>query len=312
MENTSNEEWVFIVNPIAGSGHATTLIPKIEEEIRKHRINANIEQTQHKGHATSIALAYLQKGTKYIVAVGGDGTLNEIAKALVGNSNVVLGIIPAGTGNDFIQILGFPNRFEEKHWEVFFNANCIEMDAGSCNNLPYFNGMGLGFDAEVAAQNYSPNGEVKKGGKGKYWWHIIKTLLFYREHKMTIINNGSSKSENCFINTISNGRRFAGDFLLTPKAIANDGLLDICAVDKLNLFQRFSLLLKVPKGEHLNVKKVNYYRVSEITIDFKQEVPFHVDGELFFSSKFEVKVLPKAVKVIYNPQGNHFFNLEMI
>ena len=257
MEQSTNEKWVFIVNPTAGNHYAETMLPKIKEEILKHQIDASIVLTQHKGHATDLALSQIQKGTKYIIAVGGDGTVNEIARVMIGNTHSVLGVIPAGTGNDFIQILGFPNRFEEQHWELFFQKNCIDMDAGSCNNIPFFNGMGLGFDAEVAAQNYSPEGEVKKGGQGKYWWHIIKTLLFYREQTMSIIHNGFSFSSSCFINTIANGRRFAGDFYLTPKAMANDGLLDICSIDKLNLIQRFNILLKVPKGDHLGEKSVN-------------------------------------------------------
>jgi YegS/Rv2252/BmrU family lipid kinase len=307
MEKINNEKWVFIVNPIAGNNYAETLIPKISDEIKKHAIDAVIETTEYHGHATKIAMAHVENGTKYIVSVGGDGTLNEIAKALLGKPDHVLGVIPAGTGNDFIQILGFPNRFDETHWEVFFQKNITLMDAGSCNNIPFFNGMGLGFDAEVAAQNYSPDGEVKKGGKGKYWWHIIKTLLFYREHRMTIVNNGSSKKVNCFINTISNGRRFAGDFFLTPKAIANDGLLDVCAIEKLNLFERFSILLKVPKGEHLNVKKVKYFNSDKLKLEFEREVPFHVDGELFFASYFEVNIIKGAINVIFNPNGDHFF-----
>lgn len=309
MENKTNGKWVFIINPTAGNYYAQTIVHKIEEEIQLRDIDAEIQLTEYPGHATSITLSCIEQGAKYIVSVGGDGTLNEIARALINKPNIVLGVVSAGTGNDFIQILGFPNRFEQEHWDILFQAQTIEMDAGTCNNLPFFNGMGLGFDAEVAAQNYSPEGEVKKGGKGKYWWHIIKTLLFYREHKMTILNNGSTTTADCFINTISNGRRFAGDFFLTPKAIANDGLLDICAIEKLNLFERFGILLKVPKGEHLNVKKVKYYTTNYIKIDFNQEVPFHIDGELYFSSIFEVNVLAKAVNVIYNPKGNHFFTI---
>ena len=120
----------------------------------------------------------------------------------------------------------------------------------------FLNGMGLGFDAQVAAENYSEAGKVKKGGKNKYIWHIIKTLLFFREKKMTVITGNGKHETDCFINTIAIGRRFAGGFFLTPKAIANDGLLDVCMIKKLSLFQRFGILLKVPKGTHITDKKV--------------------------------------------------------
>jgi diacylglycerol kinase family enzyme len=181
------------------------------------------------------------------------------------------------------------------------------MDAGSVNGMIFLNGMGLGFDAQVAAENYTEPGKVKRGGKHKYIWHIVKTLLFFKEKKMTVITDAGRHETDCFINTIAIGRRFAGGFYLTPKAIANDGLLDVCMIKKLSLPERFSILLKVPEGKHTADKRVNYYQTKGINLEFAEVVPFHVDGELNFSSKFEVTILPAALKIIYNPDGNHFF-----
>jgi diacylglycerol kinase family enzyme len=192
-------------------------------------------------------------------------------------------------------------------WDIFFNRAVISMDAGSCNGMIFVNGMGLGFDAQVASENYTEPGKVKRGSKYKYIWHIIKTLLFFREKRMTVITDAGRHETDCFINTIAIGRRFAGGFLLTPKAIANDGLLDVCMIKKLSLAERFSILLKVPEGKHISDKRVNYYQTKGIKLEFPVEVPFHVDGELNFSNSFEVTVLPEAIKIIYNPDGNHFF-----
>jgi diacylglycerol kinase (ATP) len=307
MTNANNEKWVFILNPTAGNHFATSLIPIIKTKIEEQQLNASLLITEYHGHATALARESIQKGVKYLIAVGGDGTFNEVAREVTGKEEVIMGIIPAGTGNDFIQILGFPARFETKHWDLFFQKNTIGMDVGSCNNVQFFNGMGLGFDAQVASENYVDDGKVKKGGKDKYIWHILKTLLFYREKMMTVLANGSNKRSKCFINTISIGRRFAGSFYLTPKAIANDGLLDVCAIRELSLFKRLQILLKVPKGEHINDRSVHYYQTSSLEMKFDQKVPFHVDGELFFSDVFSVKILPKALQIIYNPEGNHYF-----
>ena len=301
------EKWVFIVNPVAGNGFAKTLIPEIEIMLKKYSIDGEVVLTERPGHASELSETYYDRGFRYIVGVSGDGTMNEIARPLVNKKDVVIGTIPAGTGNDFIQICGFPGRFTEKEWNILFRKNIISMDAGTVNGMVFLNGLGIGFDAEVAAENYSGPGKVKKGGQHKYIWHIIKTLLFFKEKKMTYIINGNRRESDCFINTISVGRRFAGGFLLTPEAIANDGLLDVCSIKKLNLFHRFRLLLKVPKGEHIKDSRVNYYQTSEIEIEFPEEVPFHVDGELFFSDKFRVNIIPKALNIIYNPDGNHFF-----
>jgi diacylglycerol kinase (ATP) len=303
-----NNKWVFIINPVAGNGFTLTLVDKIKEMVSKFKLQADLVYTTKKGHATELAKEYVEKGYTKIIGVGGDGTFNEIASSLICKLDITAGLIPGGTGNDFIQITGFPGRLKEEDWDTFFSMNVMPMDVGQCNGKIFLNGMGLGFDAQVAAENYSAPGEVKRGGKNKYIWHILKTLLFFREKKMTVLSDGKKIETDCFINTVSIGRRFAGGFFLTPKAIANDGLLDVCSIKRLSLFQRLRILLMVPKGTHINDKRVNYYQTEKLSIEFPEKVPFHVDGELYFSEKMEISLLPCALRVIYNPGGNHFFN----
>jgi diacylglycerol kinase (ATP) len=307
MEILQKKEWVFIVNPVAGNGFAIKYVPFVKAMLKENNIEAELVFTERKGHASELADTYARKGFRYIIGVGGDGTLNEIAQSLVHYKDVIFGVIPAGTGNDFIQVLGFRDRFEAEDWKVFFEINTRDMDVGSCNGISFINGMGLGFDAQVAAENYTNSKKVRMGGKHKYIWHIVKTLLFFREKRMRVLSNGDDRETRCFINTISIGRRFAGSFFLTPKAIANDGMLDVCSIKELSLFQRVNLLMKVPKGTHIFNNKVHYYQTDKIILEFPSEVPFHVDGELNFSSKFEVNIFPDALKTIYNPNGNHFF-----
>ena len=305
-----NKKWVFIINPVAGNGFAPTLVNKLKEMIHKNELQADLVFTAKKGHASALSKQYAENGYTYIIGVGGDGTINEIATPLICKKDIIVGLIPAGTGNDFIQITGFPGRFEEKDWDIFFKHDVIPMDVGQCNGKIFLNGMGLGFDAQVAAENYTEPGEVKPGGKNKYIWHILKTLLFFKEKKMIVLSDGKRSETNCFINTVSIGRRFAGSFFLTPEAIANDGLLDVCSIKKLSLLQRLKILLMVPKGTHIKDKRVNYYKTEKLFIEFPEKVPFHVDGELYFSEKFEIGLLPCALKIIYNPQGNHYFQIK--
>jgi len=303
------EKWCFIVNPTAGGGFGKELLPELEKQLANRSLDATILVTERHDHAIELSKQSLEKGCSYIIAVGGDGTMNEVARPLIGQKQITTGLIPAGTGNDFNQILGFPDRFSLEHWDIFFRQSSIDMDVGEVNGLYFLNGMGLGFDAQVAAENYVEPGELAKGnGKGKYIWHIVKTLLFYKEGKVTINSRDQKQETDCFINTISNGRRFAGSFLLTPEAIANDGLLDVCMIKKLNLLQRFKILSMVPKGTHISDRKVDYYQTEHISVDFGKKVPFHVDGELYFDSTFKVGLLPSALHIIYNPEGKHFFN----
>lgn len=109
------------------------------------------------------------------------------------------------------------------------------------------------------------------------------------------------------MNTISIGRRFAGGFYITPKAIADDGLLDVCVVGRLNFFQRLNILLQVPKGTHLSHKKVSYYQSNKLTMEVEKESAYHLDGELFFDSKFEIDIMPEKLNIIYNYSGDHYF-----
>jgi len=307
MTEEKKEKWVFIVNPIAGNSFAGTMVPEIENKIKEYNINGEVVLTECPGHATEISKSSAEKGVKYIIAVGGDGTFNEVARSLINNKEVVAGIIPAGSGNDYCQITGFPNRFTDHEWDIFFRKNVVAQDVGNVNGTVFLNGLGIGFDAEVAAQNYTDEGMVRKGGSEKYIWQIVKTLLFFREKRMVVISNGDRHETDCFMNTVSIGRRFAGSFFLTPKAIADDGLLDVCSIKKLNLFHRFRLLLMVPKGKHINDKRVNYFQTASIDLEFPGKVPYHVDGELFFAKTFNVRLIPAGLNIIYNPDGNHFF-----
>ncbi|RLD79964.1 MAG: hypothetical protein DRJ07_11070, partial [Bacteroidetes bacterium] len=297
----------FIINPVAGNGHSLIVEQELNKQLKERNIDTKIVKTQHTGHAKQLAKELALQDFTHIIAVGGDGTLNEMASALIDYPQCTIGLIPAGTGNDFAQIPGLSTHFEQKDWDVFFEANTHPIDVGRCNGNLFFNGMGLGFDAQVAAENYSEPGEVKRGGKGKYIWHILKNLLFFKEAKMKITANSEQKEALCFLNTISIGRRFAGDFYLTPTAYADDGLLDVCMVSKLNLFERLSILLKVPKGEHVSHAKVHYYQTEKIIIDVDKKSAYHLDGELFFDTHFEIDILPAKIKFIYNPKGNHYF-----
>jgi YegS/Rv2252/BmrU family lipid kinase len=302
-------KWAFIVNPVAGNGSGRALLPSLKENIENRGIDAEIELTERYGHATALAENFVNQGFDYIIGVGGDGTFNEISRALAGKKEVTTGLIPAGTGNDFIQILGFHDRLTDKDWDIFFRCETSPIDAGFCNGKIFMNGMGLGFDAQVASENYTEPGKVKKGGKHKYIWHILKTLFFFREKMMVVITPEGKHETKCFINTIAIGRRFAGGFLLTPEALANDGLLDVCMIKELKLYERLKILMMVPKGTHIHDRRISYYQTPSLSLEFDSEVPFHVDGELFFAKKFDVSVQPAALKIIFNPDGNHFFRL---
>ena len=238
---------------------------------------------------------------------GGDGTINESARGVMDRQDITLGVVSAGSGNDFATVLGFTEHFSDADWHTLFQQHRVQMDVGKCNDNYFLNGMGLGFDAQVASENFDENGEIIAHTGALYFWHIVKNLLFYSEKEFRSEYSGQKRQAMTFMKTISIGRRFAGGYFLTPHAIANDGLFDVCLVEPVNLLQRFLLFSQVPKGGHLAHRKVSYFRTDRLLIEFDEHVPHHLDGELFFSDRFDVTILPNHLRMLYNPNGDHFF-----
>ncbi len=302
--------WVFIVNPVAGSGFGASCAEKIRAMMTAHGVDGIVVLTRAKGHATELAARYAGEGYRTIVGVGGDGTLGEVVQALVGRPEVAMGAVAAGTGNDFIHILGFSDRFTDRDWAALFRRETTRMDVGRCNGRCFVNGMGLGFDAQVAWENYhmEDGGEVRGGSKAKYTWHIVKTLLLYKERSMRITVDGRTEERRSFLNTISNGRRIAGGLMLTPRAMADDGKLDYCSTAELGLPQRLRGLVSVTRRTHLSNPLFRYEQASKIDVVFDEEVPAHLDGELVFARRFTIDVLPRAVHAIVNRDGAPYFS----
>jgi diacylglycerol kinase (ATP) len=306
---TKGDGWAFIVNPIAGAGYGAGCAATVHEMMRLHHVKGEVVLTESKGHATQLADSFARRGFPYIVGVGGDGTLSEVAQALAVHPEVTFGAVAAGTGNDFIHILGFPDRFAEPQWKALFAAETAAMDVGRCNGKLFINGMGLGFDAQVAYENYhmENGGGVRTGNKSKYTWHIVKNIFSYRERPMRVTMGGKTEERRSFLNTIANGRRLAGGLELTPKAIANDGLLDYCSTDPLSVPMRLKELVSVSRHTHLADRVFHYAQTDRIEFAFDGEVPAHLDGELIFAQTFIVDVLPGALRSIYDPRGAHYF-----
>lgn len=305
------DDWAFVVNPIAGAGRGAAMEPVVREMMGLHGITGEVVRTRGKGHATELAAELADRGFAFVAGVGGDGTLGEVANGLAGRSGVTFAAVAAGTGNDFIRILGFTDRFEEPQWKALFAGSATGMDVGRCNGRLFVNGMGLGFDAQVAYDNYhmENGGEVRGGTKSKYTWHIVRNILVYRERPMRVTVGSRTEQRRSFLNTIANGRRLAGGLMLTPRAVANDGLLDYCSTDPLSLPMRFKELVAVSRQTHLRDRVFHYTQVDRIGFEFDGEVPAHLDGELIFARSFQVDVLPQALRAVYDPAGGHYFRV---
>lgn len=296
--------WIFILNPVAGRHLSKGSNYSVSDRIKTYFPEALISTTADKGDATRIAQQAIEKAYTHIIAVGGDGTVHEIVQALAKNPGPTLGVIPCGTGNDYSSLLGQNTILDDSFWSSLNNATQRPVDIGRCNDIYFANGMGIGFDAQVAVEVNQPS---FMRGKAMYWKVILKNLLFYRSQNMNMSRGAVYTQCRNFLITIAVGRRFGGGFTLTPRAWADDGLLDVCMVRNIPVWKRIYSLLKLQKGEHMEEPEVQYSQVEDLSLAFDRIVPAHLDGQVYYYQKYDIKVLKKHINVIYYPDGKHYF-----
>ncbi len=293
-------KWAFIDNPVAGSGFGGRYLPHVREEIKRYHPGADIFTTEYHGHAIELTAELVRKKYTHIIAVGGDGTINEVVQSLAGHPDVIFGAVSAGSGNDFIHSLGFPERFTEEDWQTLFQANTTCLDLCRCNNRFFINTIGIGFDAQVAADF---NKMKIRNGKIRYWIALLKNLLFFKPVRLKITSEQYSTEDNMFMISIGNGRSSGGGFTLLQDAMVNDGLVDASVFlgNRQGLLKRVSLLTKVLKGTHSLDPTVTQFRSTRIVVETDREVPLHIDGELFQETRLDITIFPASVNVIYHP-----------
>ena len=279
-------------------------MPQIAQAMDAQGMPFDVSQSAAPGHAIDLAHQAALDGYQTVVAVGGDGTCNEVINGLMQataqGQRPILGIIPVGSGNDLAYALNLPQTVA---------AACARLGHGSRQHIDvgevsvdgfsrYFgNNLGLGFDAEVAvdvAQNQ------RFDGFAMYLWSVLRVLARGRwPYDMIIGLNGSQNSQPVTLILISNGRRAGGGFLLTPEAKLDDGLFDICYAGSLTKPQLLWLLPKTFNGSHIHHPQVVMARTNQINITVDRGVAAHVDGEILSRSGqvFEVRLLPKALEV---------------
>ena len=305
---SEGRSWFFIVNPAAGRGKAVALAEKLRNEILKTRPYIPIVYTLTPGHAGYLAADYFKKGYESVGIIGGDGTLNEVLQIMPSFKDKRIAALPGGSGNDFISLLGWNEFVPKRDLGLLFESPHARVDIGRCNGRYFINGIGIGFDAEVAWRSIKSRMFV---GATKYYWAIIKELFLYREQRMQMRLGRHVSDELLFFITIGLGRSYGGGFRVTPKAVLDDGLFDLCLVNEASIFQRISKIYSMLKGRHLNDPIVNYFHSKKLFLEFKKPVKAHIDGELFKAERFDIELIPRAVSCVVHPnlkEHNLFIN----
>ena len=227
-------------------------------------------------------------GFTNVWVIGGDGTLQYFINKY---PDVVLPLstFKAGSGNDFHWMLYGDISVEEQVEKVLKGA-VQWIDAGSCNGVLFLNGVGIGFDGAIVKDLL---GKKKLAGKASYLLSILKNIIGYQEQEFKINFDGETITQNCFLISAANGKRYGGGFCVAPKASLTDGKLDLNIVAKVASLKRIKLLPVIEKGEHLSLPIVQYRQASKILIETTSPLHAHLDGEYATDKRFEIECLPK-------------------
>ena len=284
---------VFVYNPISGSHRLIPVIPIIERFINRDLYDFSLVTTEHRGHATEIAREYASKKYDAVIAVGGDGTVNEVGCGLLG-TDTALGIIPCGSGNGLARHLGYSlDPFKAVKW--LDKSIFTDIDYGMIENHPFFCTCGVGFDAKVT-DVFS-----KAGSRGvlTYLESIMKEIATYHNETYKLSFDDSSETFEAFFITCANADQWGNNAFIAPTASLRDGLLDVIAAHPFSVvdapliaFQLFNKL--IDKNPNVSVRKC-----KELTITRESEGPAHYDGEpTILGKEIHIKLISQGLKVL--------------
>lgn len=297
----------IIVNPAAGAWKTAKKWPEIMRLLESQGLDFEYHVTEAPGHAIQLTRSAVEKGYKLIVAVGGDGTINEVvngfydAEAL---GDVTLGVINTGTGADYIRTLGIPRRYKEAcqtlvnpRGKAIVDLGIVEcMSQGRKKKRLFVNFAGLGFDAEVVRATTEKFKAL--GSMPSYLMGLFSTLFSYENRDVLLVVDGEMGERRICTILMNHGRYGGGGMLPAPNADPGDGLFDVLIIDDI---AKPDLLVSIPKiyrGTHLTHPKVTLMRAREVEVKPAVNMAVQADGELFGEAPASFRVLPRALTVL--------------
>jgi diacylglycerol kinase (ATP) len=289
----------FIVNPSAGHGQYRQIIHDIEKVLSGSQVCYDIAIPTFKGEAVLMAKE-ASINHDVVVAVGGDGTVNEVINGLV-DTDATLGIIPAGTGNGFAREFGIPLHPKEA-CKVLLEGHTRQIDIGQADGR-YFSGFaGMGFDALIAKFT----GEMFGPLRGMWIYFFGGMLVFNRYKPQTISIEIDSETMEIrpLIVAVANTKRYGGRAFIAPNAVPDDGMFDVCVIRYMGPWKLFWNLSKLFSGDHIKLPYVTIYRSEKVLIYSSEPFPVHLDGEAIDSCcKIQFDIIPNAIKLIVPQEG---------
>jgi len=286
--------YYIIFNPTAGAGRSKKVLQSVEEYCKQQGKEYEIAQTQHTGHATDLAKDAVGKGYEGIISVGGDGTILEIAEALQ-DTHENLGVVPAGTGNDFRYAIGVP-KDTQGALDVIFAGNTKRIDIGVLNDEKCFlNIVGTGFDVAVI-KNTNKVRRFVTGGAA-YYIGIVLSIFGYKNANFELTIDGKTIKRTALLIAVANGQCYGGGLFINPKADLTNGKLNLVVVNRIAKYKILLELPKLQKAHPEKVKKLEQFACRQVTIKSDKKHVFNVDGDIYGQTPMTIKVKSDALNV---------------
>ena len=297
MERMSRKQHIlFVINPISGGTSKHLIESAIESQMDSRKFSWRIVYTSYSGHAAVWATMAVENGWDAVVAVGGDGTINEIARSLV-NSRTALGIIPCGSGNGLARHLHIPLEYR-KAVDLINTYEVRAFDYGRINDQPFFCTCGMGFDAYISAKF---DASLKRGPI-TYLENAVREILNYKPETYILEDeNGERTEHNAFLITCANASQYGNNAYIAPKASMDDGLLDVTIIEPFNFVEAPILAIQFLNGTLPNKGNVKMFQTRWLKVLRQAEGYLHRDGDPFWGGReILLEAVPQQLRVIVN------------
>ena len=289
----SKSNILFIINPISGGKDKLKIPGLIDANLDRSKFNANYSFTEYIGHASEIAEEAASKNFDIIVAVGGDGTINEIGTKVM-QQNKILGILPFGSGNGLSRFLKIPMNTTQAI-KVINDCKVRVIDTARFNDKCFFNMAGMGFDAHISSV-FAGN---KSRGLSGYLKLGFKEMLNYKPQTYHIYIDGKEYIRTAFVVSVANSSQYGNNAHIAPNASITDGLLDVCIIKEFPIYKIPVLAYHMLNGSADQSNMVEIIQGREIRIQRMSNDAIHIDGEPFFMGKeINVSIAPLSLNII--------------
>ena len=287
---------VFILNPHSGTQSKMQLPALIDSTLNKEKFCHKVLFTEYPGHAADIAKQCVDANTDIVVAVGGDGTINEVARSIV-HTQTALGIIPCGSGNGLARHLCIPLD-PRKAIDIINNCKIEALDYGVINNLPFFCTCGMGFDAFISLKF----AEAGKRGPITYIENVLREGLKYKPETYEVEDETGTKKYKAYLIACANASQYGNNAYIAPKATMTDGLMDVIVMEPFTAFDAPQISIDLMNRTLDMNSKIKTFRAKSIHIHRSKPGAIHFDGDpIMTGSDIDVHIEAQGIRIITNP-----------